>query len=175
MSNGRLLIVRGLPGSGKSTYVQNNYPGIFTLETDMFNMSNGQYRWTETRSKECIRLIREFLTDCMYSPNKPDICLTGVFGRLRSFHDYLLIATACNYNVYIVTLTSQYGNIHNVPKETINMFEKNFLPHDELMKFIKEDVYLCESVTDSKMPSLKWTFDPELDKESTNNDYDGEG
>ena len=61
MNRPRLLIVRGLPGSGKSTYVRNNYPGLFTLETDCFNCVGGQYYWTPDRSKEAIKIIEDIV------------------------------------------------------------------------------------------------------------------
>ena len=38
----KLTIIRGLPGSGKSTYAKKNY-NCLILEQDMFFIRNGQY------------------------------------------------------------------------------------------------------------------------------------
>jgi hypothetical protein len=172
---GRLLIVRGLPGSGKSTYVRNNYPGIFTMETDMFNTSCGQYQWTIDRSKECIRLIKKFLNELYKSKNSPDICLTGVFGRLISFYNYIDGAIINKYDVYIKTLTTQYGNIHSVPLETMINFKNNFLPHDKLMEMLRDDANIRDHIFDIDMPPINWKFDDRIDTQSENNNYTGEG
>ena len=76
MNRPRLLIVRGLPGAGKSTYVKNKYPGLFVLETDCFNCVGGQYHWTSNRSKEAIRLIANIRDEVLNSPNKSKIFLS---------------------------------------------------------------------------------------------------
>ena len=82
MSN--FMIVRGFPGSGKSTYVMREYTGLMFFETDMFNIVNGQYVWTVDRSREAIRLINEFTTSIFNSPNRPDFALCGVFGTFKN-------------------------------------------------------------------------------------------
>ena len=44
-----LYIVRGVPGSGKTTY--SKQLGIFHVEADMFHMKDGEYRWDPKRVK----------------------------------------------------------------------------------------------------------------------------
>lgn len=56
MTNGEdvmLTIIRGLPGSGKSTYARSHFPGILLVEADMFAMVLGAYRFSIDRLKKC--------------------------------------------------------------------------------------------------------------------------
>lgn len=180
----RMLIVRGLPGSGKSTYVHKNYPGLFLLETDMFNMVNGQYQWTRERSRVAIDLITDISVQLMRSANTPDFVLTGVFCKYNSIEKHIFNALKNNYDIYIKTLTTDYGNIHNVPKSTIEMFKNNFENEKDfnlnaefnISKFnmaMKKD-YGLESkskVYFTDMPNLNWIFNSEPDKDDS---YNGE-
>lgn len=38
----RCVITRGLPGSGKSTYIKNNYPDVVACSADNAFMKNGR-------------------------------------------------------------------------------------------------------------------------------------
>ena len=166
----RLLIVRGLPGSGKSTYVRNNYPGLFVLETDCFNCVHGQYKWTVDRSKEAIRIIDDIALELMSSKNTPDFAITGVFGRPFTMLSHIARAEDYGYEVYIKTLTAQYQNIHNVPEDTIKMFKENFISEETL----KETFKTYQNVFYTDMPKINWKFqgnDPTSDELK----YEGEG
>jgi hypothetical protein len=181
---GRMLIVRGLPGSGKSTYVHKNYPGLFLLETDMFNMTNGQYKWDRERSTKAIILIHDIVERVMKSTNDSDLAITGVFCKLSSINHYIYTALEHGYDVYIKTLTTDFGNIHNVPLDTMEMFRRNFVDEETLkeeINFFVDDLcdnssYFREAVAKSKvyltdMPKLNWKFDSEPDKDDS---YNGE-
>ncbi len=171
MPKPRMLIVRGLPGAGKSTYIRNNYPGLFTLETDCFNCVAGQYEWNVDRSKEAIRIIDTISIEIMSSSNTPDFAITGVFGRAISMMAHLERSCDYGYDVYIKTLTSQYPNIHNVPKETIQMFKDNFLTEEQL----KETFKSFKNVFYTDMPKINWKF-KQVEKPSQKElNYEGEG
>lgn len=171
MSRPRLLIVRGLPGAGKSTYVRKNYPGLFTLETDCFNCVAGQYDWNVDRSKEAIRIIDTISIEIMSSSNTPDFAISGVFGRPHSILGHIYRAEDYGYDVYIKTLTTQYPNIHNVPKETIQMFKDNFLTEEQL----KETFKTFQHIFYTDMPEINWKFRQEKKPNQEELKYEGEG
>jgi hypothetical protein len=154
--NGRLLIVRGLPGSGKSTYIKNNYHGIFTMETDMFNCNCGQYNWTLERSNNAINLIENIFRDVITRPNHPDICLTGVFGRPKTFIYYIANALQMQYQVYIKTITTQYQNIHNVPLDTLAKFKQYFATEYEVKLYLASYNINNNDIIYGDMPKINW-------------------
>lgn len=165
MNKPRLLIVRGLPGSGKSTYIRNNYPGLFTLETDCFNCVGGQYYWTSDRSKEAIRLIEDIRDSIFNSPNKSDFCISGVFGRFSTMNNHIIAASYADYDIYIKTLTTQYQTIHNVPEATMKMFRDNFLSEKKLIE-IFNGLYTNKDLKRfhfGDMPKIDWAFHDEPD------------
>ena len=165
MDKPRLLIVRGLPGAGKSTYIRNNYPGLFVLETDCFNCVAGQYEWNVDRSKEAIRIIDTISIEIMSSSNTPDFAITGVFGRAISMMAHLERSCDYGYDVYIKTLTTQYPNIHNVPKETIQMFKDNLSHLRKLNHMTQEDI--AEKLGVTRQAVAKWESGetiPDLEK-----------
>jgi hypothetical protein len=44
----RCVITRGLPGSGKSTYIKNNYPDVVACSADNAFMKNGVYQYARS-------------------------------------------------------------------------------------------------------------------------------
>lgn len=167
----RLLIVRGLPGSGKSTYVRNNYTGLFTLETDQFNCVNGKYIWSLERSKEAINLIEKIRNMLIASENTPDFAILGVFARIKSFVPHIVYALDHNYEVYIKTLTTQYKTIHNVPEETMKMFKDHFVSEYDLKEMVNSiyDYRIRSKIHFDDMPKINWEFNGTPDSNFDNN------
>ena len=48
----RLILVRGVPGSGKSTFAAKVFPGAFHVENDMFHVKDGEYRFDFNKQKD---------------------------------------------------------------------------------------------------------------------------
>ena len=77
-SRPRMQIIRGLPGSGKTTLALKRYSHLLRLETDMFFYSQGAYRFSKCRNE---RAVRWFLDEIeMLCMNKVDFVATGVFA-----------------------------------------------------------------------------------------------
>ena len=50
----RLVIVRGVPGSGKSTFAAKTFAGTFHVENDMFHVKDGEYRFDARKQKDAV-------------------------------------------------------------------------------------------------------------------------
>lgn len=110
-----LYIVRGLPGSGKSTYAKSL--GIPHFEADMYFMRGGEYKFNPALLKRahrwCFFNVGDLLDD------GKDVVVSNTFTTHKEMEDYLDIAKEFNCDVVIVEMKTSYGSIHNVPEETL--------------------------------------------------------
>lgn len=120
----KLVLVRGLPGSGKSTIAKNLIGWYHHLETDMFWMLNGEYVFDASRLGEahtwCQNQTRELMTKG-FSP-----VVSNTFTTKKELKPYFDIAKEFDIVPTIILCQSQWGNIHNVPEETLKRMEARF-------------------------------------------------
>jgi predicted kinase len=112
-----LTIIRGLPGSGKSTYAYNNYKGIVILEADMLCMQDGKYIFESDKIKTHHNSIHA-IVDIILS-NNADCVITGTLTRKWEIEPYIRLAEKHNQKYQIIKLVNNYLTIHSVPVETI--------------------------------------------------------
>ncbi len=119
-----LYIIRGLPGSGKSTIARNmistaaQHEDIAMFEADMyFEDEDGNYKFEPSKIKDahewCQRKVREYLE---YNFN---VIVSNTFTQVWEFQPYLDMAKEMGVEVRVITATGDYPNVHNVPHESI--------------------------------------------------------
>jgi predicted kinase len=126
-----VFIMRGIPGSGKSTLSKDikdisllqNYQCRAVSADDFFVLFNGDYKFNPS-------YLRDAHEDCLR--NFCNRVAAGYFVVIvdntnidpKDFDHYVKIASAFGYKVNIVTsfitVEDASRNIHNVPPETIN-------------------------------------------------------
>jgi len=121
-----LVILRGLPGSGKSSFAKLFFPAPICCADDYF-MKNGKYEWkAEEIGKAhlwCQARCRSLMET---SAEKIIVANTSVAARdLRPYTD---LAEKYGYRVYSVIVENRIStkNIHNVPEETIEKMRNRF-------------------------------------------------
>lgn len=119
-----LIIIRGLPGSGKSTYAKTHYPNALHLENDMFHYHNGKYEFDIKRQKEavywCASTCRNSLAQGM------DVVVSNTFTRKQFVDSYVEFAKMKGIDFKVIRLETQYGNIHEVPQDVFDSMQKGF-------------------------------------------------
>ena len=121
----KVTILRGIPGSGKSTYIKINHPKAVVVSADhYFTDDEGNYRFDPTWLKDAHQAcLREF-TKCVH-----DGCVEVVVDNTNvsesEIAPYYALAEAHNYKVEIVTLVANPDlahkrNVHGVPKPIID-------------------------------------------------------
>jgi predicted kinase len=127
--SGRVIIMRGLPGSGKSTYAK-SIRGAHIVSADDFFMVGDKYCYDPTKigaaHVDCMRRFLDFLssaTDCVVVDN------TNV--TMKEITPYRLVALAMGYSVEIVEIHATVGaciasNTHDVPAEVIAGMSKRW-------------------------------------------------
>lgn len=118
----KLILVRGLPGSGKSTYakyyIEQNEDAVH-FEADQFFA-----KWPTDYAYD-IRLIGAAHDWCYSNTVRKlwhgqDVVVSNTFTKMWEMERYLKIpAIVDNVDVEIVEMRTQYQNVHNVPSEKL--------------------------------------------------------
>ena len=119
----KMIIVRGCPGSGKSTFAKKF--GILHLEADMFHEKvNGGYCWTSENQKKAHQFCINMATQALV--HGVDVAISNTFTQNWEFSKYLELAKTYGYEVLVYRCVNEYGNIHSVPAETLKKMKDRF-------------------------------------------------
>ena len=118
-----IYLIRGLPGSGKSTYAKQL--NCLHLEADMFHMVNGEYKFDVSNLSKahhwCSSTFLKSIEDGI-----DDIVVSNTFTTLKEIEPYMDICKGYNRDYKIIRMTNKYGSVHNVPEEVIAKMSKRF-------------------------------------------------
>jgi predicted ABC-type ATPase len=135
-----VFIMRGLPGSGKSTaankisQIYNHWSG--TASADNYWMHGNEYRFDPTQVPKnhhyCLRTFIEMVgvgPGTKSNPQFQAVIVDNTNLALHEFSHYVKIAQACGYNVVVLTLIcsvedSLKRNVHSVPEKTIRAMQR---------------------------------------------------
>ena len=121
-----LFIVRGLPGSGKSTF--SNYLCLDTYwEADLYYIKNGKYEFDPSKIGEAHKLCQQVIEKAMQE-NHLKVGVGNTSTTEQELKPYLDMAKKYNYKVFSIIIENRHGNesIHNVPLETIEKMRNRF-------------------------------------------------
>ncbi len=139
-SKPELILIRGVAGTGKSTYTKHTYPNHYHLSTDDYFTKEGVYNFNKSQlriaHKWCLdetKRLLELGTNCVVS---------NTFVLYNSVRDYLQISTDCDIKVIRLSPTL-YMSVHEVPGQTIekSICEMEDVPNEVIVK-IEENVSL---------------------------------
>lgn len=126
-----MFLLRGLPGSGKSTFakfLKESNPGCVQFEADMFwyEIGNGEYAFDASRLGEAHAWC-ESRVDKAMSFGLP-VIVSNTLTTEKELKPYYEMANKYGYTVYSLVVENRHGgkNIHNVPEATLDKMEKRF-------------------------------------------------
>lgn len=118
-----LYIIRGIPGSGKTTLAYKLTNNV--AEADQFMYEDGEYKWHPSKLKmahtKCFEKIENFMKN-----NITPIAVSNTFIKIKEFKPYIELAEKYNYMVEIKECNGEFQNEHNVSAETIERMKRNF-------------------------------------------------
>ena len=120
-----LILVRGLPGSGKTTLSQ--LLTAFVLEADMYFMQDGEYKFDATKLKLAHQWCKDQCESYMQR-EKPKIAISNTFTQDWEMESYIELAKQYGYRVHTIIVENRHGgvNVHDVPDATLGNMRNRF-------------------------------------------------
>ena len=132
--NKNLYIVRGLPGSGKSTFALNLVGADFLVcEADKYFMVDGEYKFDGSKLKEahesCRNLVETYMKDSLVNDQfYREIAVSNTFTQEWEMQAYIDLAKQYGYMVFTVIVENRHGGVnqHGVPDEALTRMRDRF-------------------------------------------------
>lgn len=129
-----LILLRGLPGAGKSSFATFIWDRHVVCEADKyFYDKEGNYNFDATKlgaaHKWCQDQCEMFMQDNQANPQfYPEIIVSNTSTTEKELKPYLDLAAKYDYKVVSLIVENRHGSesIHGVPKETIEKMKKRF-------------------------------------------------
>ena len=125
-----LYIVRGIPGSGKSTFAKSL--GGKHFEPDMFFMKDGEYKFDMFKIKEAHKWCQDSVNTAMIMNNtaglNETIVVSNTFTQEWEMEPYFQMASTFDYKVFSIIVENRHGGVnqHGVPEDKIQIMKDRF-------------------------------------------------
>lgn len=125
--NPTVIILRGIPGSGKSTFVAKEYPNAIVCSADDFFLKRTyHFSLLNQAHDECRKKFKKALIE-----KKPLIAVDNTNIKIWELIPYVNMAINHDYNILIYefecsTDIAATRNTHNVPFNTVEKMNNNF-------------------------------------------------
>lgn len=124
-----LIIVRGLPGSGKTTFSEmltKRMQDCVHLESDQYFMKDGEYKFDINKLHQAHKTCQQNVKRYMES-NQDTIIVSNTSTKESEVDVYYELAKYYGYEVFCIIMENRHGgiNTHNVPQETLERMKYN--------------------------------------------------
>jgi len=119
-----IILIRGVPGSGKSTIAEGDYPNHVNCEADQFFQKNGRYQHNSKKIKEAHKWCQDKALDAL--KNGSNVVVSNTFIKLWEMEPYLDMG----FPVKVVEAKGAFDNVHGVPVEIVERMKKQYEKYD---------------------------------------------
>lgn len=120
MKENKLIIIRGLPGSGKSTKAKEiveKTDHSAHCEADMFHMIGGEYCFNINNIKDAHKWCQ---ASTAYWLNRGyTTVVSNTFTTIAEMEPYFEMAKHYGAYIEVIEMKEDYGNIHSVPEDVL--------------------------------------------------------
>jgi predicted kinase len=130
---GELILLRGLPGAGKSTLAkvilqirETDEPEVLSAD-DFFINDRGEYEFDPEKIKEAHNYCQFRCSERMRQ-QKARIVVANTFTQEWEMKIYFDMAERYNYRVHTVIVENRHNseNVHNVPEDKLQKMKERF-------------------------------------------------
>ena len=121
-----LYIVRGVPGSGKSTFAKQLTANVFEADHYFYD-NDGNYNFIPSEIKEAHKECQQFVGFAMES-NIQKIAVSNTFTQEWEMEPYFELAKKHSYKVFTIIVENRHAGInqHGVPEEKVEQRKNRF-------------------------------------------------
>lgn len=146
MTTKKLYIIRGAPGSGKSTkakaLIAENL-NLLHYEADMFFEKDGPYKFNPGKIKDAHQWCQKWVEKALKEGNS--VIVSNTFTKLWEMIPYIEMARNSGASVVVFTMKGEYQNVHGVPEEKVKEMRERF---DSYSIPEKDSYFITEGVVE---------------------------
>lgn len=161
LASPRLVLIRGLPGSGKTSLAKNYAAqGYQHFEADQFFTESGQYCFDKEKQGDAHAWCLEQTRNAIEGGSK--VCVANVFATLPDVWPYTLLEV----DYRIVEANHSARSVHDVPAKHILDMQRRWVPTEQMIEALRISVSPRRSLecsTGEALPDL--TFDLEYSRQ----------
>lgn len=122
-----LYIVRGIPGSGKSTFAQSLDCPVFEADQYFIDSETGEYKFDGSKIKLAHNWCKLRVEQSMEDSSQK-IAVSNTFTQEWEMRPYFELAKNYGYKVFSVVVENRHGgtNQHEVPEEVLTKMRERF-------------------------------------------------
>ena len=140
-----LYILRGVPGSGKSTYAKEIMSTRCDsigehYEADMYFMDNGIYNWNADKLYYAHKWCYFSVCKAMDKPSNDYVIVSNTFVLNKDIKPYIKAAAERGWDVSVLRLSNNFNNVHSVPAEVVQAMLDKFQDYPGEIKLDKVKV-----------------------------------
>lgn len=130
-----LFLIRGVPGSGKSTFARLIWNEYAVVEADQYfvDKETGEYKFDGSKIKDahawCQNEVEIRMGDNQVNPQYyPEIAVSNTFTQEWEMKPYYDMAERYGYKVFSIIVENRHGgkNEHGVPEEKLEIMKNRF-------------------------------------------------
>lgn len=133
--NRTLILLRGVPGAGKSTVANSIWNEYAVCEADKYfhDKETGEYRFDASKLKDahewCRSEVETRMKDNQVNPQfYPEIVVSNTFTQEWEMQAYFDLAKQYDYRVVSLIVENRHGgeNVHGVPADKVQAMRDRF-------------------------------------------------
>ena len=118
--NPKLILIRGVSGSGKTTYAKKlmkDDPSLSHYEADMFFYNNGNYEFNPSKLKDAHAWCKSKTEEDLR--NGKSVIVSNTFTQKWEIEPYIQLGQKYKAEIIIKKATGNYQNVHGVPPDAL--------------------------------------------------------